>query len=138
VTPAPVAAAPAPVEPAPAPVISTAQTRPVGAAAPPAVAAPAPAPAPAPNAGAAPAVAAPAAPQDVAVAAALPELGTSIPNDTPYVVVPGDTLWKICLKAYGPDVAPSMISRVMSKNRIVSDVRLLWGKTIILPSPKNS
>jgi LysM repeat protein len=60
------------------------------------------------------------------------------PHDTPYTVVPGDTLWRICLQAYGPDVAPAMISKVMSRNRIVSDVRLLWGKTIILPAPGSS
>jgi len=57
-------------------------------------------------------------------------------QDTVYTVMPGDTLWKICIKAYGPDAAPSMISRVMSRNKIVSDIKLLWGKTIILPPPK--
>lgn len=59
-------------------------------------------------------------------------------QETIYTVVPGDTLWKICIKAYGPDAAPSMISRVMSRNKIVSDIKLLWGKTIILPPAKLS
>lgn len=57
-------------------------------------------------------------------------------QETLYTVMPGDTLWKICIKAYGPDTAPSMISKVMSRNKIVSDIRLLWGKTIILPPPR--
>jgi|HubBroStandDraft_1064217.scaffolds.fasta_scaffold00066_29 general secretion pathway protein A len=65
------------------------------------------------------------------------ELAGAVTSDTLYLVVPGDTLWKICLKVYGSDVAPSMISKVMSRNKIVSDVKLFYGKTIILPSPKN-
>jgi general secretion pathway protein A len=83
------------------------------------------------------------APEDAASPAADPlaqlaDISGAALRDTPYTVVPGDTLWKICLRAYGPDAAPSMISKVMSRNRIVSDVRLLWGKTIILPASKNS
>jgi len=70
-----------------------------------------------------------------AKAPVLPEAAAA-PQETVYTVMPGDTLWKICIKAYGPDTAPSMISRVMSRNKIVSDIRLLWGKTIILPPPK--
>jgi hypothetical protein len=66
------------------------------------------------------------------------DLSCAVFRDTPYTVVPGDTLWKICLRAYGPDVASSMISKVMNRNRIISDVRLLWGKTIILPSSRNA
>lgn len=31
-----------------------------------------------------------------------------------------------------------MISKVMSRNKIVSDVKLLWGKTIILPPSGSS
>ncbi|MDB5361068.1 MAG: peptidoglycan-binding protein [Rhodospirillales bacterium] len=84
-------------------------------------------------------------PPTVVPAAASPDLATlsaslkgGVPHDTPYTVVPGDTLWKICLQAYGPEIAPSMISKVMSRNRIISDIRLLWGTTIILPSPTNS
>jgi len=64
--------------------------------------------------------------------------GSAISRDVIYMVVPGDTLWKICLVAYDPDIAPSMISKVMSRNRIISDIRLMYGKTIILPSSKNS
>ena len=79
-----------------------------------------------------------AAPKEVAAVPLSASLKGGTPHDTPYTVIPGDTLWRICLEAYGPDVAPSMISKVMSRNRIVSDVRLLWGKTIILPSPGNS
>lgn len=82
--------------------------------------------------------AAAAAPKEVAAVSLPASLKGGTPHDTPYTVIPGDTLWRICLQAYGPDVAPSMISKVMSRNRIVSDVRLLWGKTIILPSPGNS
>lgn len=59
-------------------------------------------------------------------------------GDLPYDVVPGDTLWKICLRVYGPDMAPTMISRVMSRNRITSGMKLLWGTTIALPSPRHS
>jgi len=65
-----------------------------------------------------------------------PDVIAATPQETLYTVMPGDTLWKICIKAYGPDTAPSMISRVMSRNKIVSDIKLLWGKTIILPPPK--
>lgn len=70
-----------------------------------------------------------------AKAPVLPE-AVAATQETVYTVMPGDTLWKICIKAYGPDTAPSMISRVMSRNKIVSDIKLLWGKTIILPPPK--
>jgi nucleoid-associated protein YgaU len=80
----------------------------------------------------------PAAVKEVAAAPAPVDPRNAAIRDTPYTVVPGDTLWKICLQAYGPDVAPSMISKVMSRNRIVSDVKLLWGKTIILPSAGTS
>jgi general secretion pathway protein A len=58
-------------------------------------------------------------------------------GDLPYDVVPGDTLWKICLRVYGPDLAPTMISRVMSRNRITAGMKLLWGTTIVLPSPRH-
>jgi len=77
-----------------------------------------------------------AAPQPKLKAPAAPDAVAAAPQETVYTVVPGDTLWKICIKAYGPDAAPSMISRVMSRNKIVSDIKLLWGKTIILPPPK--
>jgi hypothetical protein len=121
------AAAKASSEPArlpPPPVVPASSPNP-----PPPVAEPAAAPATA---------AAAAAPKEVAAVPPLASLKGGMPHDTPYTVIPGDTLWRICLQAYGPDVAPSMISKVMSRNRIVSDVRLLWGKTIILPSPGNS
>jgi general secretion pathway protein A len=85
-----------------------------------------------------PATVAAVVPKEVAAVPLSVSLKGGTPHDTPYTVIPGDTLWRICVQAYGPDVAPSMISKVMSRNRIVSDVRLLWGKTIILPSPGNS
>ena len=79
-----------------------------------------------------------AAPKEVAAVPLLASLKGGMPHDTPYTVIPGDTLWRICLQAYGPDVAPSMISKVMNRNRIINDVRLLWGKRIILPSSRNA
>jgi general secretion pathway protein A len=134
---------PAPVaESAPAGAMAKASTEPARPAAPP-PAVPAPPPPVAEPVAAARAVA-PAAtptqapPTEVAAVPLLANSKNGTPHDTPYTVVPGDTLWKICLQAYGPDVAPSMISKVMSRNRIVSDVRLLWGKTIILPPPGSS
>src|SRR5579859_984306 len=119
-------AAPAPAAPAPAP----AAVRPL---APPLSSPPLPPP-PVPLASSPE----PAPPADADALAPQVDLSSAAFRDTPYTVVPGDTLWKICLRAYGPDMAPSMISKVMSRNRIVSDVRLLWGKTIILPSSKSS
>ncbi|MGB8843238.1 MAG: hypothetical protein WCC64_19455, partial [Aliidongia sp.] len=78
-------------------------------------------------------------PKDPVVPNAPPlEPGGAISHDVTYMVMPGDTLWKICLLAYDPDIAPSMISKVMSRNRIISDIRLMYGKTIILPSSKTS
>jgi hypothetical protein len=77
-------------------------------------------------------------PKDPVVPIAPLEPGGAISHDVTYMVVPGDTLWKICLLAYDPDIAPSMISKVMSRNRIISDIRLMYGKTIILPSSKAS
>jgi general secretion pathway protein A len=63
--------------------------------------------------------------------------GNSWQGDLPYDVAPGDTLWKICLRAYGPDLAPTMITRVMSRNRITAGMKLMWGTTIVLPSPRH-
>jgi general secretion pathway protein A len=84
-----------------------------------------------------PPVRAPAPARETASLEAPLEPGGAVLHDVTYMVVPGDTLWKICLVAYGPDIAPSMISKIMSRNRIISDIRLLYGKTIILPSSKN-
>jgi len=127
--PAPAKEASSAVDPAPPPpALPPASTPSAAAPQAPVAAAPAPAP-PTPQPPAAKEVAAAPAPVDPRNAAI---------RDTPYTVEPGDTLWKICVQAYGPDVAPSMISKVMSRNRIVSDVKLLSGKTIILPSAGTS
>lgn len=156
---APLAAPPAPA-PAPAPKsdpqpppartppLVTAEESPTGKSTTPGTALPAtairvvaPSPPPAVVEAAAvppPTVVAAAASPDLATAPAPANLKGGPPHDTPYTVLPGDTLWKICVQAYGPDIAPSMISKVMSRNRIISDIRLLWGKTIILPSPASS
>jgi general secretion pathway protein A len=146
-SPAPIASPPAMPEPdsRSQPTPPTAETAsvppPAAAAAPPApptpasaiVAAAPPLPAPVPSQ----APDAPAAKEGAATPAPIDSRGAAI-RDTPYTVAPGDTLWKICLQAYGPDMAPSMISKVMSRNRIVSDVKLMWGKTIILPAAGTS
>jgi hypothetical protein len=67
-----------------------------------------------------------------------PDFSGIATHDASYVVAQGDSIWKICLRAYGPDIAPTMVAKVMSRNRIVSDVRLLWGTTIVLPAAKAS
>jgi general secretion pathway protein A len=124
---------------APADAFTKASPEPARLPAPPMVAASGPTPPPPVAEPAAPApAAAAAASKEVAAVPLSASLKGGTPHDTPYTVIPGDTLWRICLQAYGPDIAPSMISKVMSRNRIVSDVRLLWGKTIILPSPGTS
>jgi len=118
------------VEPAPAPPPVVYAQAPI--VAPAAVVEPPPAPPTVPEPATPPAETAP-PPQ--AKVPALPD-ATPAPQETIYTVLPGDTLWKICIKVYGPDTAPAMISRVMSRNKIVSDIKLLSGKTIIMPPPK--
>ena len=141
--PAPVSALPPAAVSAPAPIPTVAA--PVVAAPPPQpepvpiapVAAPAPAPTPSQTAAVQTSTMQTSTVQTAAVQPQSPAKGGP-PHDTPYTVNPGDTLWKICVDAYGPDIAPSMISKVMTRNKIVSDVRLLYGKTIILPASGNS
>jgi hypothetical protein len=42
------------------------------------------------------------------------DLSSAVFRDTSYTVVPGDTLWKICLRAYGPQGCSTLIrSRCM-------------------------